>query len=136
MPMLEWNDSLSINFSEIDEQHKNLITMINNLYDIMTLNNDSNQSVHDIISDLHNYTIEHFGTEEKFMEKYNFPEAPAHISEHKEFISKISEVENLCSDASDNISMDILNYLSTWIVQHINDTDKKMGEFINNQIKN
>ncbi len=136
MPMLEWNDSLSVNVSKIDDQHKNLVTMINKLYDMMASNENSDRSILDIISDLHHYAIEHFGTEEEFMEKYNYPEAPSHINEHKKFSAKVAEVENLCNNGCTNISMDILNYLSTWLVQHINETDKRMGAFINSQDHN
>ncbi len=134
MPMLEWNESLSLNFEEIDDQHKELITMINILYDMMTLNNNSAHEVQNIISDLHTYIIEHFGSETRIMKKYNYPETQAHINEHKEFIAKVNEVENLCNSDAANTSMEILNYLSTWLVQHINDTDKRLGAFINSNM--
>ncbi|SMF09315.1 bacteriohemerythrin [Desulfovibrio gilichinskyi] len=136
MPMLEWNESLSINFTEIDDQHKELITMINVLYDMMISNNNSDQDVLNIISDLHTYILEHFGAEVRIMKKYDYPETPAHINEHKEFIAKVNEVENLCNNGAANTSMEILNYLSTWLVQHINDTDKRLGMFIHSQSAN
>jgi hemerythrin len=35
MPIIEWADALSVNVKEIDDQHKRLIDLINNLHDAM-----------------------------------------------------------------------------------------------------
>ncbi len=35
MPILQWNQSVSVNDADIDGQHKKLIDMINNLHDSM-----------------------------------------------------------------------------------------------------
>ena len=32
---ISWNDKISVGIQEIDEQHKRLVALINNLYDAM-----------------------------------------------------------------------------------------------------
>lgn len=130
--MLQWNDGLSISIAKIDAQHRTLVDMINTLYDSMTTNSDKTV-VLDIVNHMANYTVEHFGTEERYMEKYLYPRMPAHQKEHRFFVEKVLQVKNNLENETTIISMDILNFLSSWLVTHINGTDKKMGAFLAEQ---
>lgn len=130
MNMLEWNDSLSVHVDEIDDQHKHLVGIINNIYDLMTNSADGEEQVLEIIADMRIYAVEHFSTEERYMDMFEYPDAPVHKNEHRLFMDKVSEVEEGCRNGSMPISMDILNFLSDWLVTHISDTDRKMGEFL------
>jgi len=132
MPLLQWNDGLSIRIAEIDAQHSTLVDMVNTLYDSMTTGSDKTV-VLDIVDRMANYTVEHFGTEERYMEKYIDPGMPAHKEEHQDFVEKVLQVKNDLANETAVLSMDILNFLSSWIVTHINDTDKKLGAFLAEQ---
>ncbi len=35
MPLVKWNEKLSVGVSIIDDEHKNLVEMLNELYDAM-----------------------------------------------------------------------------------------------------
>ncbi len=130
MSMLEWSDSLSVGIDEIDNQHMALVDMVNKVHDMLIAGETSQNHVLELVEDMRKYSVEHFGTEEKYMEVYEYPDAPAHRLEHAEFIEKITEVEKGCIDQTCTMSMDILNYLSAWLVNHINNTDKKMGKYL------
>ena len=132
--MLEWNDSLSVHVDEIDAQHKQLVGIVNNVYSLMTTGADGDAQVLGIISDMRAYAVEHFATEEKYMDRYEYPDAPAHKTEHVNFVEKVNEVEEGCRNGSCPMSMEILNFLSDWLVTHISDTDSRMGEFLSKSI--
>lgn len=129
MPMLQWNQELSINIAEVDAQHSTLVDMVNNLYDSMTAGSDEAVLLN-TVNRMANYTVEHFSTEERHMEKYNDPGMPAHKEEHRDFVEKVLQVEEDLKSGRVVLSMDILNFLSSWLVTHINGTDKKMGAFL------
>lgn len=129
MSMLEWNDELSVFVGEIDDQHKKCVEMVNELYDSMR-QESSAETLLKIVDDMKNYTEFHFTTEEKFMDQYEFSGLQEHKQEHKEFIEKVVQVEQDCSSGKSSLDMEVLNFLSNWLVTHINDTDKKMGEFL------
>ncbi|WP_320008712.1 bacteriohemerythrin [Maridesulfovibrio sp.] len=130
MAMLEWNDKLSVGIDEIDVQHKELVRIINTVHDQMT-DGDYNESfLCTIVDDLHHYAAVHFGMEESLMEKYNYPYMLNHKNKHTEFIDKIVCVANGHGRGACSINMDILNYLSDWLITHINVMDKELGVFL------
>ncbi len=130
MPMLEWDDSLNVNVEKIDTQHKELVNMVNDLFDAMT--GGANDLVAtDLVGRLKEYALHHFATEEKYMEEYKYPDAQDHIPKHDDFRNKAAQIEADCNSGNFAISMDLLNFLSDWLVTHINGTDKKFGEFLN-----
>ncbi|WP_320175198.1 bacteriohemerythrin [Maridesulfovibrio sp.] len=135
MSMLKWSDSLSVGVIEIDEQHKGLVSMVNHVYDLLISGESDQPHVIEVIEGMRRYSVDHFGTEEKYMDEFEYPEAPAHKLKHQEFINKVKEVESGCVDGTCVLTMDILNYLSDWLVTHISDTDKKLGEFLIGKIE-
>lgn len=130
MPMLEWNDSLNVNVEKIDTQHKELVSMVNDLFDAMT--GGANDSVAtELVGRLKEYAIYHFDMEERLMEEYKYPDVQDHIPKHNDFRNKAAQIEADCNSGKFAISMDLLNFLSDWLVTHINGTDKQLGEFLN-----
>ena len=90
MSRIKWDDSMSVNISEIDQQHKQLITIINDLHEAMS-EGRGKKILRVILRQLTDYTEIHFETEEIYFDKYKFPDAKNHNAEHAEFIQKISE---------------------------------------------
>jgi len=129
MPMLEWNDSLSIRVAEVDAQHKGLVDMVNTLHDSMR-GDAGGEALLGIVNDMRRYCDEHFRTEERLMESHAYPDAPAHMTEHQDFTAKVAQVESDCKTGKASLSMDILNFLCDWLVTHIDGQDKKLGQYL------
>jgi len=130
MAMLAWNDRLSVNIKEIDDQHKKLVDMINNLHDSMKAGK-ADAVVLAIVAEMKKYAAAHFALEEKHMKAHAYPEFAKHKAEHDKFVAKVLQVEQDCKSGKCAMSMDILNFLSTWLVEHIKGTDKKYGPYLN-----
>ncbi|MDD3628037.1 MAG: bacteriohemerythrin, partial [bacterium] len=81
MALIEWTKELSVNFSTIDSQHKKLIGLINKLHDAMKEGKGS-AVLDEVINEMSDYAKIHFETEEKYMEKFKFPELVAHREKH------------------------------------------------------
>lgn len=129
MPMLEWNDGLSIHVAEIDAQHQELVDMVNTLHDSMVDGADE-RILFDIVERMLRYTNVHFGTEETYMAQYAYPETAAHKAEHADFMTKAAQVAADQRAAKQGLSMEVLNFLGDWLVTHINGSDKRLGEFL------
>lgn len=124
MQLLTWNDVLSVNIEEIDVQHKRLVDLINELYRAMK-EGKSREIIGNIIQELISYTKIHFGTEEKYMHKFEFSEFPAHKWKHEEFISKVADFESKFNAGKLSVSMEVMIYLTDWLVLHIQGMDKE-----------
>ena len=128
MPIVAWNNALSVGISEIDEEHKRLIEIINELYDGMKKGVDQDL-VFRTLSEMIRYAALHFGTEERYMFKFDYPEYQEHREEHLNFFSQIIVFIYECKKSDEIISMDMLTFLKKWLVNHIQVTDKKYSSF-------
>ncbi|BBD08792.1 bacteriohemerythrin [Desulfovibrio ferrophilus] len=129
MPRIEWNDSLKLGVSEIDEQHEKLIALINDLYDAFT-QGKAQDVVDNIVSEAHDYIGYHFSTEQRLMEEHGYPVMDDHIEEHEDYILKSSDYLMASQDSDKNLPQDVLDYLTDWWKSHINGTDRKLTHFL------
>ena len=77
MGLIKWNSFYSVHIDELDEQHKELIHLINEMYDAMK-NGKGTDALGSILSELVEYTKYHFDAEEKLFLQYGYPEREAH----------------------------------------------------------
>lgn len=130
MAFIEWNESLSVNVAVIDGQHQKLIAMINELHEAMS-QGKGRTVLGRIVSGLVSYTESHFRTEEKYFDIYGYPEALSHKKEHADFVAKVSEFKDGVEQGKIALSIEIMNFLSDWLRNHIKGVDKKYLSFFN-----
>ena len=131
--VVEWKNSYSINIKLIDEQHMELIKLTNKLFASCMAGQQKTKSAFlEIIPAAVEYTGYHFATEEKIMERINFPGYSAHKQEHKQFVR---EVYNKVEDYKAGkilAPLTFVYFLRDWILHHIAVNDKKLGEYLLN----
>ena len=126
MPLIIWNKSIEIDIQKIDNQHKKLVEIINDLYDAMN-EGRSNDAIEEILNRLVDYTEYHFSTEEHYFKKFNYSDAEAHKKEHDHFCQQIRDYRKALDEGNNNeaLTSEVWNLLQNWLVQHINSSDKK-----------
>jgi hemerythrin len=130
MALIKWNDNLSVNVSEIDNQHQQLIKLINNLDDAMK-QGKGKLILGKIVTGLVEYTAFHFSTEEKYFAQFGYEDAENHVREHRGFVEKASDFKMKLDAGSIGLSTDIMNFISDWVKKHIQGSDKKYSAFFN-----
>ncbi|MEZ7890820.1 MAG: bacteriohemerythrin [Candidatus Wallbacteria bacterium] len=135
MLKFNWENSFSIGIVEIDLQHKKFIDIINDL--IESMNNFLDMaSVEQNFERLMNYTAWHFGTEEEYMEKFEYPELDIHKAEHNRIFQKIVKIQEqffqstALSDENEKMKVlfDLSGFLFEWLIKHIQQSDFKYAE--------
>jgi len=130
MALIKWDDSFSVNIVEIDGQHQKLVGMINDLNDAMR-QGKSKDVLGKIVSGLIGYAGTHFKTEEKYFDQFGYPETNSHKKEHSDFTQKVAEFKNQFDKGAFGLSIEVMNFLSNWLQNHIKTVDKKYGAFFN-----
>jgi len=130
MPLIQWSDRISVNVNEIDQQHKKLISLLNELHDSMKAGLGQ-KMLEKTLTELTTYTQTHFQTEEKYMQKFNYPEFEQHKKEHDKFVEKVKKSYEDIKSNRISLTITILKFLSDWITNHIQGTDKKYSQFFN-----
>ena len=130
MALIQWDESLSVNVAEIDEQHKVLIDMINGLNESMR-QGKSKDILGKTLNGLVNYAVIHFSTEEKYFDRFGYAKSYVHKKKHTDFTKKVAEFKTGFDSGQLMLSIDVMNFLSDWLQNHIKGTDKEYSSFFN-----
>jgi hemerythrin-like metal-binding protein len=126
MPLLTWNDSLSVGVRTIDKQHSTLVAILNELYDAM-MKGQAKQVTGPMLRKLINYTREHFSAEEAMMATADYSGLAAHRREHERLTRQVDEFAARFERGECTVNIELLGFLRTWLTNHIQQTDKAYG---------
>ncbi len=123
---IEWSDDFSVGIQEIDEQHKVLVGILNELSE--AIDDRRGTEVRNVIIDrLLEYTRIHFTVEESLMRILGYPKYEEHKHEHERLISQV--IDFISKITSDNMSSyELLFFLRSWLLNHIMKSDKAYEE--------
>ena len=130
MANIEWNDDLSVGIDRIDEQHLKLIELLQELEDAIRSGRDAD-TIEDTIVNLFNYARVHFSAEEDLLRQHKYPEEKLHELEHSKFIAKAFEFRENFDAKRPGLNLELVNFLSGWILSHIQITDQRYTKFLN-----
>jgi hemerythrin len=122
--MIKWADNYSVGISIIDEEHKKLFGILNKVI-VAKEHNGNPEELWEVLSEMTNYALTHFKTEEAYMEEFNYPEYQDHKEEHRDFSTEIIAYHDKVIKGDSQIANEIIEYLKWWLVNHIQETDKK-----------
>jgi len=134
MSVINWDNSYSVGVEVIDNQHKELIKMLNELLNAMK-DGKGSDAITQIVGSLAEYAKVHLNTEEALMSKYNYAEINSHKAEHDALRNKVDQYKRLLPAVTNLQTIELMNFLSNWLNDHIKGTDKKLGKFLNNNVK-
>lgn len=132
MALITWTNNYSVNIKDMDEQHQNLVQLINGFYDALQTDTELETAPH-LLDGLVEYTKTHFKKEEALLKKYQFPEYEAHKTEHDDFANKIHDAYKQFHGGDKSVIGKIALMTSGWLMDHIVMKDKKYGTYINNK---
>ncbi|MBF0559256.1 MAG: hemerythrin family protein [Nitrospirae bacterium] len=129
---MTWKNSLSVNIEAVDEQHKKLIRLINDMHDAMKTG-QSKEVMGRIFGELLDYTATHFKYEEDLFQKYGYPDSFDHKKAHEALVNKAVDLKTKFDRGELSINLEVMSFLKDWLNNHILRTDKKYSAFFNSK---
>lgn len=127
MPKILWQDSYSVGFPTLDEHHKHLARLINQLSDFGTGEGNS-EAVDEVIMALVQYAMYHFEHEEKLMDSLGYPRLDSHRLEHTQFCEVITETSYGATLGIIDLNH-LTDYLVRWWKNHILQEDMQLKSY-------
>ncbi len=126
---VKWNDSLSVGIDVIDEHHRYLFDLVNDLHDVV-LHKRGARNVARLIKALDAYAKVHFRAEETMMGHYRYAGIDRQAQQHHAFEGKVQEFYQELHSNPLVAQFDILLYLRAWLVNHIQVEDNKLRSLV------
>ena len=80
------------------------------------------------------YALYHFDTEEDLMQEFGYQEdgdaMQRHLEQHRAFSKQVVSARDSLRAGANISAQELLEFLNTWLVNHILNTDRKLGAFI------
>lgn len=131
MALMEWTEKLSVGVAALDEDHKKLVSMVNELYDAM-LAGHGKEKLGPILDGLVKYTRFHFAREEKYFAQTGYPGSAAHKEQHDALTRQVLDVQQkYAAGATATLSVDVMHFLKKWLVTHIQGSDQSYRLHLN-----
>ena len=131
--LITWSDRLSCGIRLIDEQHKELVALVNELFNHVSGNEMQEYDYFNkVIQEAIRYIKIHFATEEKIMLAAKFPGYAMHKQAHNRFILFVIDNINYYQTGKRFNLFTFTKFLKDWVLSHIALVDKQCFEQINN----
>jgi len=126
--MIKWDDGLNIGIKSLDDEHKNLLDIVNQLYESI-YNNEAEDIIEFIYDKLLDSTISHNNNEELILKECNYAELSTHKQYHVDMITKMKLIKTELTNASgymdaQNIHKHLIELLLTHIITEDMPLDK------------
>ena len=129
--LYEWDSSLESGYPKVDNQHKQLISALNNLVEASRAGK-GDEAVLQTMDFLVGYTVKHFADEENLQKKYEYPDYLGHKRIHDDFKeSVLKTVQRVKQEGpSEALVAEVCASLGAWIVNHIRGDDFRMATYV------
>jgi hemerythrin-like metal-binding protein len=129
MSLLQWKDQYSVGIEAIDHEHRELIDLINKLYDELTTGNEK-LSVAAFFGDLFKGISAHFALEERFMRERGYDQLAQHKADHERLLDEIRDIMDDFDGREQTDSSELAGRLDAWFSRHFEIHDARLHKIL------
>lgn len=123
---IKWSEDLLLGIPSIDAEHRVLVRYAEDFQTALR-EGQGHEAIARLFDRLLEYTTSHFAREEAFMQKRGYPNIEAHMEEHRRITREVMELNR---DKRYVFPDSVDSFLQDWIINHINNTDRKYVEYL------
>jgi hemerythrin len=129
--LVTWSSTYSVGVKVIDDQHKGLLNLVNDMYNHVTGNEEEERAYfQNVIRQAVNYVKIHFATEEKIMKTTKFQGYHEHKRSHDSFILSVVDIIRDFEAGKRVTLASFVHFLKDWILTHIAIMDKQYFDYL------
>lgn len=128
MALIKWRDSYSVGSNEIDDEHKSLVKLVNDIF-ILVRDKKPQQAITSTLNELTAYAQIHFSSEEKLLAEVNYPGLEEHKIIHQDLLEKVSKYTDRLENNDEEILQDFYLFLRDWLMTHIMEEDMQFKPY-------
>jgi hemerythrin len=126
--ILSWDDTLSVGIAPIDNEHRLICAMINDLQKVAgACPGVQVQILDQHLSELLSAIRQHFASEERLLLEAAFPEHAAHQQLHRLLEARL---EHFRITGTLVVNVALVDFLRQWFLEHLQIEDQKYAEFL------
>lgn len=118
MSIIKWSKDLCVGIDSIDEEHRQLAAIINELH-LAVEYHGGGAAIYPVIHKLHDYAHTHFEAEGEVLERHGVRGMPDHVQEHKEFVQRLDELILRYRSNTDELTIHLRDFLLAWFFNHL-----------------
>lgn len=130
--IFQWNDKYDTDIALIDEQHRTLVALLNQLIGHIA-HQSAAPTLERVFAQLKDYTRFHFGSEEEIWARYLDGDEwqRDHHATHEQFINELVRLQTDCQrQPLGDVIAGITSFLTHWLAHHILDNDKRLAKVV------
>jgi len=132
MEFVEWTERYSTGNALVDAYHHIFFQMVQEFG--QSLQDEVPAPMEDRIGFLVDYTFMHFDSEERLMEKGNYPDLEEHRQAHQGFRDKVQTIHRQYLESPDAVrAEEVLSLVQEWFAHHILGEDMKFKPYLGHQ---
>lgn len=126
---VRWQDSLAVGHPKIDDDHRHIFEVAGRLQQAARLGH-GREVLGAIFCDLADYVVQHFGREERLMQRCGFPRLVEHRKQHDEFLRRLGDLVERNELGEEGIVDETCAFLNDWLIRHVKGSDQQLATFI------
>jgi hemerythrin len=124
MALMTWSNKYSVGVEALDNQHKALMKVLNELH-AASMRGKASEVAGPLLRQLVTASGEHFAAEERLMESSGFSGLAAHRSKHRELAGKIGEFVARHEKGDTTAYTPLLYFMRDWQTKHMQNEDQE-----------
>ena len=134
MSIVTWDDKFATGIELIDNQHRQLVHLTNELYRACRMGNETLQTVFkESMGRMVDYVRFHFRAELEILQSIQYPDYAAHKNEHDTLVKNILDAAKDHNEGKKFIPNSFVRTLKDWVFGHIAVTDRLYALYVADQ---
>lgn len=118
----EWQDAYSVRIHPLDEQHKELVNILNCLF-VAAFERKANTIIVDMLQALQRHCRMHFELEERLLQQMAHKDVAAHRHENRKLLEQLDLLCRKHEQDDMPVYFDMLYFLKHWLADHFRIVD-------------